>query len=57
MENNQVKLLASLAKKIHYERNDRTKIVATLKSAKIITKNENFTVHYSNLKKIVAVSK
>jgi hypothetical protein len=57
MENNQVKLLASLAKKIHSERNDRTKIVATLKSAKIITKNENFTVHYSNLKKIVAVSK
>ena len=57
MENNQVKLLASLAKKIHSERNDRTKIVATLKSAKIITKNENFTGHFSNLKKIVAVAK
>lgn len=57
MEANQVKLLASLAKKIKYEKKDRAKVVASLQSAKILTKNENFTGHYSNLKKVVAVSK
>lgn len=57
MEANQVKLLASLAKRIKSEKKDRAKVVATLQSAKILTKNENFTGHYSNLKKVVAVSK
>ena len=56
MEVNQVKLLASLAKKIKSERHDRTKIVKSLKSAKILTSNENFTVHYSNLKKAVVAA-
>ncbi len=57
MEVNQVDLLASLAKEIQSEEKDRAKIVATLRSAKIITIHENFTEHYSNLKKVVAVVK
>lgn len=57
MEANQVKLLASLAKRIKSEKKDRAKVVATLQSAKILTKNENFTGHFSNLKKVVAVAK
>jgi hypothetical protein len=57
MEVNQVKLLATLAKKIKSEKKDRARVVASLQSAKILTRNENFTGHYSNLKKVVAVSK
>lgn len=55
METNQLKLLNSLAKKMKSQKRDRAKIVASLQSAKILTKNENFTKHYSNLKKVVAV--
>lgn len=54
MEVNQVDLLASLAIEIKSEEKDRAKIVASLQSAKIITINETFTEHYSNLKKVVA---
>lgn len=57
MKTNQVKLLTSLAKKIKSEKKDRAKVVASLQSAKILTKKENFTGHYSNLKKVVAVAK
>lgn len=57
MEVNQFTLLASLAKEIKSEKKDRAKIVATLRSAKIITKGENFTEHFSNLKKVVAIVK
>lgn len=53
METNQVKLLASLAKKIKTEKKDRAKVVASLQSAKILTKNEKFTNKYSNLNKVV----
>ena len=53
MENNQVKLLTSLAKKIEKEKKERKQIVSTFQSAKILTKGENFTGHYSNLKKAV----
>lgn len=53
MENNQVKLLTSLAKKIEKEKKERNQIVSTLQSAKILTKSENFTGHYSNLKKVI----
>lgn len=56
METNQVKLLASLAKKIKSERKERAKVIASLQSAKILTKNENFTGHYSHLKKVVNVA-
>ncbi|EEI93039.1 hypothetical protein HMPREF0765_1337 [Sphingobacterium spiritivorum ATCC 33300] len=52
MEANQVELLVSLAKRIKSEQKDRDRVVATLQSAKILTKKENFTGHYSNLKKI-----
>ncbi len=57
MEVNQVVLLTSLAKEIKSEKKDRSKIVSTLRSAKIITKDENFTEHFSNLKKVVSVVK
>ncbi|HRH40624.1 MAG TPA: hypothetical protein PKY82_03190 [Pyrinomonadaceae bacterium] len=53
METNQIKLLTSLAKKIERKKKDRSQIILTLQSAKILTKSENFTGHYSNLKKVV----
>lgn len=59
MEVNQIELLTLLAEKIRTEKKDRAKIVATLKSAKILTstKSENFTKHYPNLKKAAVVVK
>jgi len=53
MEISQVALLTSLAKEIKIKKKDRASIVASLKSAKIITRNENFTSHFSHLKKVV----
>ncbi len=53
MKNNQVKLLTSLAKKIEKEKKDRSQIISTLQSAKILTKKENFTEQYSNLRRVV----
>ncbi len=53
MEENQAKKLASLAKKIKSEKKDRMKVVSTLQAAKILNKKENFTVHYSNLEKVI----
>ena len=57
MEANQVKLLATLAKKIKSEEKDRTKVVTSLQSAKILTKSENFTGHFKNLNKVFAIAK
>jgi hypothetical protein len=57
METNQIKLLTSLAKTIKAEKKDRVKVVASLQSAKILTKSENFTAHYSNLAKVVTSTK
>ncbi|HEY3370827.1 MAG TPA: hypothetical protein VGK10_08270 [Prolixibacteraceae bacterium] len=57
MEANQVKLLATLAKKIKSEEKDRTKVLASLQSAKILTKSENFTAHFKNLNKVFAIDK
>ena len=57
MEANQVKLLTSLAKKIKAEKKDRAKVLVSLQSAKILTKKENFTSHYSHLEKVVSVAK
>ncbi|MCU0238809.1 MAG: hypothetical protein MUC29_05150 [Pyrinomonadaceae bacterium] len=57
MEANQIKLLSSLAKKLKKEKRERSQIISTLQAAKILTKNENFTTHYSNLKKVVTASK
>jgi hypothetical protein len=57
MEANQIKLLSSLAKKLKKEKRERSQIISTLQAAKILTKNENFTTYYSNLKKVVTASK
>lgn len=58
METNQIKLLKELAKKIKAENiKDRTIIVASLQSAKILTKGENFTGHLKNLDKVFATTK
>jgi hypothetical protein len=54
MEANQIKLLSSLAKKIKTEKKDKVRVVASLSSAKILTKSGNFTTHFSNLKRAVA---
>ncbi len=56
MAANQLELLAALAIKINAEKKDRAKVVASLISAKILTKNENFTTHYNNLKKVVTAA-
>lgn len=57
MEENQIKLLATLAKKIKSEEKDRTKVLASLQSAKILTKGGNFTRHFKNLNKLFATDK
>ena len=54
METNQIKLLSSLAKKIKSEKKDKATVIASLNSAKILTKSGNFTAHYKNLKRAVA---
>ena len=57
MSNNQKRLLSDLAKQIKAEPKKRSQVVISLKSAKILTKNENLTSHYSNLSKVVSASK
>ncbi|HYX06417.1 MAG TPA: hypothetical protein VE912_06755 [Bacteroidales bacterium] len=54
MEEKQLKLLRALAKKIKSEKKERTNVVASLQSAKILTKGENFTAHLKNLDKVFA---
>lgn len=57
MATDQIKLLSSLAKEIKKEKKDRDKVVAVLQSAKILTKQENFTGNYNNLERVVLPSK
>ena len=57
MPNNQAKLLSDLAKKIKSEPKNKARIMVSLMSAKILTKNENLTHHYSNLKKVISATK
>lgn len=57
MEANQVKLLASLAKKIKSEKKSKNSAKNTLLTAKILTKKGNLTKQYTNLKKVVVASK
>jgi hypothetical protein len=57
MGNDQVKLLTNLAKKIKSRPQNKARIIFTLTSAKIITKNGNLTDHYSNLSKAISFSK
>lgn len=54
MEDRQIKLLKVLAEKIKSEKKDRTNVVASLQSAKILTKTEQFTGHLKNLDKVFA---
>jgi len=57
MESKQIELLTILAKKIKTQRKVRTKIVESLQSAKILTKNGKFTAHYRTLNKVATVQK
>ena len=57
MESNQIALLTILAKKIKAEKKDKARVVATLQSAKILTKSGNFTAHFSTLNKAISSSK
>lgn len=52
METKQIALLTDLAKKIKTEKKERSKVVASLQSAKILTKSGKFTTHYSSLNKV-----
>jgi hypothetical protein len=54
METKQIKLLKALAKKIKSEKREREVVIESLQSAKILTKEENFTGHLKNLDKIFA---
>jgi hypothetical protein len=57
MESTQIALLMVLARKIKAEKKDKKRAVASLRTAKILTKNGNFTIHYSSLSKVVTVPK
>lgn len=57
MEANQIKLLASLAKEIKAEKKDKASVAATLQSAKILTKQGNFTSKFSNLNRATSRTK
>ena len=57
MKTNQIKLLTSLAKEIKTKNKDKAKALATLQSAKILTKKGNFSKKYSNLNRIVVSAK
>lgn len=54
MEEKQIKLLKALAKKIKSEKKERSVVVASLQSAKILTKGEKFTTHLKNLDRVFA---
>lgn len=53
MNKNQAQLLQDLAKKIKSENRDRSEVVASLQKARILTKGENMTTHYSHLKRVM----
>lgn len=57
MELKQIALLTDLAKKTNSEKKDKEKVVATLQSAKILTKSGNFTSYFSNLNRVANSSK
>lgn len=57
MKSNQIKLLNSLAREIKAERKDKAKVVATLQSAKILTKQGNFTGKFGNLNRVAVSAK
>jgi hypothetical protein len=49
---NQMTLLLKLAKKIKKEKKEKSKILDSLQSAGILTKDGNFTKQYKHLNKI-----
>ncbi|WP_158624834.1 hypothetical protein [Gynurincola endophyticus] len=51
-ETDEIKALKELAKKIRKEKKSKEEILAFFQSAKILTKNGNFTKPYKNLNKI-----
>lgn len=53
MPADQIKLLNSLAKEIKMEKKEKDKVLVVLQSAKILTKDENFSGKFSNLKRVV----
>jgi hypothetical protein len=57
MEEKQIILLTALAKKSKSEKKDKRRVVETLQSARILTKNGNFTTHFSNLNRVASSSK
>ncbi len=56
MEEKQIQLLKALAKKIKSEKKERTLVIASLQSAKILTKGENFTGHLKNLDRVFSTA-
>ena len=57
MKSNQIKLLSVLAKEIRQEKKDKASVIATLQSAKILTKHGNFTAKFIHLNRVAAISK
>ena len=57
MEEKQIKLLNALAKKIKSQHRERAGIIASLQSAKILTKGEKFTGHLKNLERVFTEAK
>jgi hypothetical protein len=57
MESKQIALLTALAKKTRSEKKDKKRVVATLQSAKILTKSGNFTSYFGNLNRVANSSK
>ena len=49
MDENQIKLLIALAKKLNTVKKDKAEVMKSLQSAKILTKSGNFTKHYNHL--------
>lgn len=56
METNQIKLLKDLARNIKAEKRNKASIITSLQSAKILTKNENFTGHLKMLDRLFKVA-
>lgn len=57
MYNTQHKLLTDLAQKIKTEKRTRKTVIISLQSAKILTKNENFSTHFKELEKVFETNK
>ena len=51
-QNKQIKLLKELAITIKKQNRTKENIITSLQSAKILTKNKNFTNHLKNLNKL-----